>query len=231
MNALSDQKIGEMSTPYLYLYDKSISTMAKYFNDFAEIKIIILLRNPVDRAYSQYKWRVRDGREPLHFSEAINAEKERMNGKFSFDYFYVDRGFYYNQVKAYKDNFKNVHIVFFEDFNNDPSKSLTGICRFLNVDESMEFKSVRRQNESLAPRSAILGRLLTMEIPFKYKLLNLLPDSLRRNLKRFFSDVNTSRRKVKKMDPLLRKKLIETYREDILALQQLLGHDLSEWLK
>ena len=40
------QKLGEMSTPYLYLYEKSIATMKKYFTDYAGIKIVIMLRNP-----------------------------------------------------------------------------------------------------------------------------------------------------------------------------------------
>lgn len=225
------QKIGEMSTPYLYLFEKSISTIKKYFTDYAGIKIIILLRNPVDRAYSQYKWRVRDGREPLHFDEAIMQEKNRMKANYSFDYFYVDRGFYYNQVKAYLDNFKNVHFVFFDDFNTEPIPVLKDICRFLGVNENWNFRNIKRQNESSAPISKSLGKLVSSESPLKFKLWFALPDPVRRSIRRIFSKVNARKGGVKKMNPLTRQQLIKTYRDDIVALQQLTGRDLSEWLK
>ena len=229
--AEANQKIGEMSTPYLYLFEKTISTVKKYFNDYAEIKIIILLRNPVDRAYSQYKWRVRDGREPLHFEEAIKEEKARMNANYSFDYYYVDRGFYYEQVKAYQANFKNVHFVYFDDFNSEPFPVLKDICRFLGVNENVNFKKIKRQNESAAPRSKSLSKLATSESALKFKLWFALPDVIRSNVRRLFSKMNTKKTGVKKMNPLTRQQLIETYRDDIVALQQLTGRDLSEWLK
>lgn len=226
-----NQKIGEMSTPYLYLFEKSISTIKKYFNDYADIKIIILLRNPVDRAYSQYKWRVRDGREPLHFEDAIKEEKERMKANFSFDYFYVDRGFYYKQVKAYVENFKNVHFVYFDDFNSEPSPVLKGICRFIGVNENWNFRKIKRQNESSVPISKSLGKLVTSENRLKYKFWFALPESVRNNLRRLFSKMNTKKSGVKKMNTLTRQQLVETYRDDIVALQQLTGRDLSGWLK
>src|SRR6187402_2994451 len=109
------QKTGEISTPYLYLYERTIASIEKYFKTYNEIKIVILLRNPVDRAFSQYCWRVRDGREPLSFEAAIKSEPERMKENYSFDYFYLDRGFYFKQVKAYLENFKHVKVILFED--------------------------------------------------------------------------------------------------------------------
>ena len=185
----------------------------------------------MDRAYSQYKWRVRDGREPLHFDEAIKEEKERMKENYSFDYFYVDRGFYYEQVKAFIENFKNVHFIYFNDFNSDPFPVLKDICRFLGVNENVNFRSVKRQNEGSAPWSKSLSKLVTSESSLKFKLWFALPETMRNNFRRLFSKMNTKKAGVKKMNPLTRQQLIETYRDDIIALQQLTGRDLSGWLK
>jgi hypothetical protein len=224
----ADQKTGEMSTPYLYLHDKAISTIKKYFNSYNEIRIVIMLRNPVDRAYSQYRWRVRDGREPLDFIKAIDVEQERMKSNYSFDYFYLDRGFYFKQVKSYMDNFRHVHIILFEDFDIDPQKVLRDLCLFLGVDGGFHFKKLIPQNESSLPRSKFLGRIVTSESKLKYKVWYAIPDPLRKKIRKIFTDLNTKGKL--SMDPFVRKKLTEIYHEDILALQKLIGRDLSGWL-
>jgi hypothetical protein len=226
--AKADQMTGEMSTPYLYLYDKTIATIKKYFNSFSEIKIVIMLRNPVDRAYSQYCWRVRDGREPLDFEKAIDAEQERIKANYSFDYFYLDRGFYFNQVKAYMDNFRQVHVMLFEDFENEPRRVLTDLCHFLRVDEQFDFKKLEPQNESSFPRWKSLGKIATSESKLKYKIWYSIPDPVRKKIRNIFTHLNTKGKM--SMDPLVRKKLTEVYREDILALQKLIGRDLTGWL-
>ncbi len=224
-------KIGEMSTPYLYLYDKTISSIKKHFSDYRKIRIVIFLRNPVDRAFSQYKWRVRDGREDLSFAEAINAEKERMNQNYSFDYFYVDRSFYFRQVEAYIENFDHVHVVLFDDFQNDPNSVLKKLCRFLEVSENFSFAREKRQNESLESKSKFLSRLVTSESWIKFKLLYLLPDWLRKKMRLLFFRFNVSKNRRIELNKGMREKLMEIYREDILSLQKLLNLDLSDWLK
>ncbi len=225
------QRIGEMSTPYLYRYEKTIDSIKKHFKDYRNIKIVILLRNPVDRAYSQYKWRVRDGREMLSFEEAIDAEKERMVGNFSFDYFYVDRGYYFRQVKAYLENFNDVHLILFKDFNADAQSVLSKLCGFLKVNENYIFKKEKKQNESSVPKSKAISRMVTSESKWKYKLWFSLPDVLRKNIRNLFSKMNEKKSAKKGLNPLTRQKLIELYSDDILNLQELINRDLSRWLK
>lgn len=228
--ARDDQKKGEMSTPYLYLYEKTIATLKKYYNDYNDIRIVMLLRNPVDRAFSQYKWRVRDGREPLSFEEAVYAESKRKKENFSFDYYYVDRGYYFNQVKAYLENFSDVHIMLTNDFMEDPQKELKNLCRFLGVDD-FDFRKERDQNESGMPRSKILSRLVTTESRFKFKIWYALPDKLRKSIRSSFNFMNSERNSSLKLSSSMREKLVRLYTADILKLQQLIGRDLSGWLK
>ena len=227
--AAEGQKIGEVSTPYLYLYEETIASIKKYFDSYRQIKIVIVLRDPADRAFSQYCWRMRDGREPLQFEAAVNAEAERMKENYSFDYFYVDRGFYFKQVKAYLENFQNVHVILFEDFEKDPKSVLKDLCLFLEIDENFDFKILPAQNESSLPRSKWLGRLATTESKSKFKIWYGIPDPLRRKIRKMFNKINSGPKL--SMDSGMRKKLIEIYREDILALQKLIGRELSNWLK
>ena len=133
---------GEASTPYLYLYRKTIDNIQKYISESHKyLKIIILLRNPVERAFSQYVMYRALGLENLNFRDAVNAEKSRMAENYHFDYFYVDRGNYYHQVKAYSENFQQIQIILFDDFTDNPEKTIRDCFKFLNIDEKFNCKT------------------------------------------------------------------------------------------
>lgn len=229
--AKDGQVCGEVSTPYLYLYDETIHNIKKYHYDHQELKILILLRDPVHRAFSQYMWRVRDGREDLSFDEAIAMEASRMKKGYSFDYFYLDRGMYYKQVKAYLDSFKSVKVVLTDDMINDAEGMLRVICRFLGVDQQHLFRTVHEQNISYEPRWNFLGRLITSESRLKFNLLNQLPDNWKKGIRHQFDRWNMKARSPLLLSTDSEAYLRSVYREDILRLQDLIGRDLSAWLK
>ncbi len=227
--ALPDQLTGECSTPYLYLYKKTIANLKKIHNDYSSIKIIIVLRNPVDRAYSQYLWRVRDGREDLTFEEAIEQEAERMKDNYSFDYFYLDRGKYYEQVKAYLKEFKNVKIILYEDLKINVEQELINICQFLNVDKNFIFVKRNEQNSSFLPKSKVLSKLISFESKIKFRMLNYFPDNVKSSLKEQFRRFNSSKKEIQPLSAELRDKLNEFFKEDIRNLEKLIGRNLSIW--
>ncbi|MCC7233641.1 MAG: sulfotransferase [Bacteroidia bacterium] len=222
---------GDISTPYLYLYQDTIKNIFHYHPRASALKIIIILRNPADRAFSQYLWKVRDGRENLGFEEAITREKERMAEGYSIDYMYTGRGFYHDQVKAYLDHFEHVKVALFEDLRDFRGKVLQDFCRFLGIDDSFGFASQSEYNASYAPRWKLLNRLVTAESRTKFRILNQLPGSWRQGIKEqfmFWNAVKTSRRK---LEQGTREKLVELFREDVEKLAVLIGRDLSHWLK
>lgn len=229
--ALPDQLTGECSTPYLYLYKKTITNLKKIHDDYSSIKIIIVLRNPVDRAYSQYLWRVRDGREDLTFEEAIEQEAERMKDNYSFDYFYLDRGKYYEQVKAYLKEFKNVKIILYEDLKINVEQELINICQFLNVDKNFIFVKRNEQNSSFLPKSKVLSKLISFESKIKFRMLNYFPDNVKSSLKEQFRRFNSSKKEIQPLSAELRDKLNEFFKEDIRNLEKLIGRNLSIWQK
>ncbi|HRH65831.1 MAG TPA: sulfotransferase [Bacteroidia bacterium] len=224
------QVLGEISTPYLYLFDKTISNIKLFHPHPEQLRIVILLRNPADRAFSQYMWRVRDGRETLSFEEAIRDEPKRKKEGYSFDYFYVDRGFYYAQVQAYMAAFRHVKIVLLEDLKDRPTEMLSEVCQFLGVDDHFVFQREGGLNASYEPRWKFVSRLITVESRTKFRLLNQLPDSWRQGIREQFREWNSVRSAPLRLNPETREHLTGVYREDILKLEKLIHRDLSGWL-
>ncbi|MCB1614738.1 MAG: sulfotransferase [Pseudomonadales bacterium] len=124
------------------------------------VKIIVLLRNPVDRAYSHYQHMCRRGIETLSFDQAIKAEKKRtetgwqklLRGEIISSsplqqFSYVRRGLYLEQLLRYENLFPRTHIKVLcsEDFYHSPLPFLSTLYEFLDVDPAF-------QPEDLLPR-------------------------------------------------------------------------------
>ncbi len=128
---------GEASPYYLYYPlapDRIYSTVP-------DVKIIIMLRNPVDRAYSHYFHEKRLGEERLSFEDAIRNERERLldnDGYFYHQHYsYLSRGKYVEQVKRYFEVFirENVLIIESEDFFDDTMTAYSNVLDFLGVEK------------------------------------------------------------------------------------------------
>lgn len=231
-NGHEEKIAGESSTPYLYFHEQTISNIKKLVPEYRKIKILIVLRDPSERAYSQYMHNRRDLREPLTFEEAIKEEEIRKKENWHFDFFYTDKGFYYEQVKSYLDNFDDVKIVFYDTLEKNPDKLLEDIYSFLQVKGS-EKKEMIRRNQSGEMKVKWFKQIITtrknpvlnffrkgMNRETKKKLRNWIKDKLLRyNLKKT------------EMDPKTRQLLIKKYKEDILKLQTIVERDLSDWLR
>lgn len=227
-SAPSGSLCGDMSTPYLYLYEKTIAGIKKYCVDSSSIKIIIILRNPTERAFSQFAWRKRDGREPLSFAQALNDESDRIRNNWSIDYHYAQRGLYSEQVKAFQNNFSNVKIILYDDFLLSPEITIQSICEFLNIQSDFKFDLDKRSNKSFSPKIPWINRLLTYEHPLKFKLLDMLGENNRRRLKEKLFSLNNA--EVLKPDEASVQRLKKFYKDDIIALQEITRLDLSKWL-
>jgi hypothetical protein len=115
---------------------------------FPKVKIILLLRNPVDRAYSQYWYNVRMKRELLSFKEALGAEKERLADEkqqllqnplyksYNFrHYSYLARGIYVDQIKSWLSLFPKEQLLILSstDLRENPEKVLNKVFSFLEI--------------------------------------------------------------------------------------------------
>ena len=176
-NAKGKKAIGEASTPYL----SSPESAAWIRQVFPEAKIIIVLRNPVERAYSLYNWMIREGYEWIYpFEKALTYEKKRLqdehfkyyNSQYYYNYLYFHSGLYSIQVKRYTEIFRKdkVHIILFEELKSDPLKTIQSVYEFLNVDISFMPK-IQIYNKTQTPLVVPLQYFLKQK---SYNYLNKL---------------------------------------------------------
>ena len=219
--------VGEGSVSYLY------SHVAP--TNIADVvprgKLIVLLRDPTDRAYSSYLYMRARGREPLNtFEEALEAENDRIRNNWQHIWHYRQMGFYAEQLGRYLDTFQRDQILIslYEDFISDPQGVLSQIFEFLEVDSGFEPDRSFRPNPSGVPRNPALYRLYGLKNPMKMAMRAFLSDEQRERLRTRFNRWSLERPDLRRDT---RADLVSGYRDDILILQELLGRDLSSWLR
>jgi hypothetical protein len=219
---------GESSTPYMYFYKQTIDNIKATITNYSNVKILIVLRNPIERAYSQYMMKRRDLVENLSFEEALDTEKKRMKENAHFDFFYADRGLYYKQVKAYLENFDNVKIMLYEDLIYDMNIALNNIVSFLEV-KDFSFKKVKNQNVSGISKFHFITEFIKNKSVLKKLIGKLVPNGIKRELVNKVQYLNT--KKGKEINEKTRRRLIKFYSKDIMMLEDLINQDLKHWLR
>ena len=137
------------STPIYFYWNQSPFRIFSYNPD---VKIIILLRNPIERAFSHWKMEFRKNNDSLNFTEAIKNENKRIKIDLPFQhriYSYIDRGFYFEQIRRLKFYFKVENILFIksESFFSNPQNEMNKIFDFLDLDR-INFNSFEIHNAS-----------------------------------------------------------------------------------
>ena len=225
---VSDEKvIGEASPSYLY----SLEAPSRIRHYIPEAKLIAVLRNPVDRAYSAYLQLVRLVREPLDdFAQALRAEEERIQDNWEWIWHYKNMGFYYTQLKRYYEIFEpeQIRVYLHEDLENEPISVLQDIFQYLEVDDTFSPNISFRYHESGVPKNRALHKLLTTPNRAKVVLKSILPQEAARRI--WERALRTNLVEPPPLRQEVRRELIEVYRQDILKLQDLIQRDLSWWL-
>ncbi len=196
-------------------------------------KLIAILRNPAERAYSSFLKRHSMARdEPLSdFSEALQEEEKRIRNNWYHAFHYKQQGYYYSQLKPYFDRLgrEQIRVFLYEDLVRNPGELLQETLRFLKVEESFLPKEFGQYNAFGIPRSskvqAFLKRLTQGQSLREVRQSSKLQDRFVRLAYR----MNTRKTKPG-LSPEIQKRLLEMYREDIVKLQDLIGRDLREWL-
>lgn len=221
-----EHAIGEASP--LYLYSERAPVLIKQY--VPQVKLIAVLRDPAERAFSSFCHLRRDSREPEKiFSRSLQKERERIDLGWEHIWHYANMGFYARQLRRYFALFKHeqIRVYLYEDFVSGQLDVLNDIFSFLGVDPCFIPNTETRHNESLIMRSESLGMFLDRPSIASRMLKPVLPKIVRRRLVNFGKKMNVLR---PKLDPNVRAELVSIYREDILELQDLIGRDLSAWL-
>ena len=219
-----EKAVGEASPIYLY----SPEAPDRIKRHVPQAKLIAVLRDPAERAYSAFLHQVRNGWEPLtHFSEALRDEERRMQDNWHHLFHYKHRGFYHAQLSRYYERFgpEQIRVYLYEDLKADAAGVMRDLYGFLGVDEGFAPDTSLKYNRAGVPRNGAaraLVRNLNSLTPF---LKGALPFGVRQRIKGgLFAEPPPLAAEV-------RRGLIEEYREDVLRLQGLIGRDLSGWLE
>lgn len=133
------------ATPYYLAHPHAAQRVRQ---DLPDARLIVLLRNPVDRAYSHYQHEVASGIETLTFADALAREGDRLNselakikqdeGYLSFNYqhfSYLERGIYAEQIARWLEHFgrEQLLILCSEEFSAQPARTFKRVIRFLGL--------------------------------------------------------------------------------------------------
>jgi hypothetical protein len=204
-----------------------------------EMKLIAILRNPIDRAYSAYWYFVHDGVETESFESALKREEEIIKrGTFEerADFTYVSHGYYLNQLLPFFELFEKnqILILFYDDFKEDPRISLMEIYSFLGLEERYPQELLHKKyNVASAPRFTFLHNLVYRDNLIKRVYKSLFTEDFRYNVR--YSVVHRILDKFSlpanypAMRTDTRMYLKEKFYTHNIELGKFLGKDLSRW--
>lgn len=209
---------GEISTNY-YAYPESAQLI---YNHIPTVKIIAILRDPAERAFSGYQMHVRQGIEKRSFEQVILEENK-----------YVKRGFYFLEIVPYFEIFdrQSIKILLYDDLCNNPINFIKDLFAFIGVDDNFIPDMGKKGRKGGLPKNQYLNQLLTKPNFWRSSAAAVLklamPLQLRQKIRTRMINNNTYKAT---LSPEARRKLIEIYKSDILKLQDLIERDLSNWL-
>ena len=229
-NVKQEKAIGESTVFYLYYYKEAIKNIKLLLGN--DVKIIILLRNPVDRAFSAFQHVSKSVKESLSFEDALNQEEGRLEKDLTLTpmVMYKDMGLYYNMVKAYKEKFENVHIILYEDFRDKTDEVLKDVFEFLEVNVKTKINSSTRHNVGGKRwKNQKMKNLFQKDNIFKNIYMKFVPDIIKDKVKVKLVKISTN--KVTSMNKKTKEHLEFFFKEDINKLSELIGKDLKHWTK
>lgn len=217
----SEKAIGEASVSYLF-YEK---VPARIKTTVPDAKIIIILRNPVDRAFSHYLMDTRLGYLNIAFEDIIYKRVQHPLLDLYYQQF-VELGFYFEQVKRYIDLFGEGQVKIFinDDLKEDISKVILSVYAFLNINSNLMPDFKKQYNVYQKPRNIFISKLYSSK-----HLRNLARKIIPENLVDTVKNTLLIKGKKPKLSMETRKYLNGLFKDNILQTAGLIGRDLSHW--
>ncbi|MEP2025005.1 MAG: sulfotransferase domain-containing protein [Reichenbachiella sp.] len=216
----NEAAIGEATPDYLYYYKPTITSIHDKLG--RQTKIIIILRHPIERAYSAYLHNRRDMIEDLDFTNALKAEEDRIEKNYALMWRYKDAGLYYNQVRAFKEAFDEVLILTQEELKEHFQETMEKIFLFLNVDAHFH-PQVKKLNATGEPSA--LKKYLSKS-PMLKEVKKFMPSFIKKMIK---SNLDKRSLEKKPMSDSDRQHLANYFENDIFQLSEYLGSDIISW--
>jgi hypothetical protein len=219
-----ERAIGEASAAYLW----SPTAAANIQSKIPHARIVMILRDPAERAFSQYLHQVSAGLTRATFRHHVDRCLREPHQKLSIYYPFLEAGLYAAQVQRFLDHFPRhqLRIYWYEEAWRDPPQLLRDLFQFLEVDPAFQPDLSHKSLERRRPRFGSAHYYLK-KLNLWRPLGSVVPAALRGTIRTAAFRTGPSL----KIDPADRQFLIDYYRPDIQRLSQLLDRDLSHWLK
>lgn len=223
-NVTDEKAIGEASVVYL----RDPDSPQLIHDTLPDVKIIMILRDPVEQAFSHYLRFFRNNSN-FSFSKAIRKDYENLktSSKTKTNYDSLGNplmyGLYGTQLKRYLEFFdmKQIKIFIYEEFFISLEKSLNDLIKFLDIDESFTSLNLQKYNEHYIPRKNLIS---LMKNPIIKSLgTSLLPENTRINLYKKLRSKGTQKPQFNSDDKNFLK---DVYSSEVSELEQLLTRKL-----
>lgn len=217
--------IGEGSVSTLYYHAQSVPRIRQLL---PTVKMFVVLRNPIDRAFSSFLYmRSRGHEEHATFAPALDAEAKRIEENWHHIWHYTQMGMYVEQLRPFLSEFgSQVRVYLHEDMTQGGDDFYRDVYSFLGIDPTFRPQTEIEINRSGEPKNKLLQRLIreTVRRPW---LRTLVRASLPRRLRMKLQSSNLQRNDMSEEDRL---RLVECFKPTINTLGTLLQRDLSPWL-
>jgi hypothetical protein len=227
-NAKSTQLIGDASTSYLYTAEKTIQNVKSLYKEKAsDLKIIVILRNPTERAFSHYTHLIRNGIEKLNFSEAITPQNIEQRSREMWGFDYTGYGMYGAQMEVFKNFFKHILVLDYEELSQ-PNQMMEKIYTFLDIKNPVKVEEKIEANPSGVPKSKFVTALIRSK-RFKKILKQITPSKalpIFQKMKDSLLKKSIVKPKISEQD---NQYLREFFRKDIEQLERILNKNFNSW--
>ena len=214
---------GDSSVSYLFYED----VPHKIITYNPDAKIIIMLRNPIDRAFSHYLMDYSLGLISESFETIIQKQSKHKNANLFYQQ-YIQVSEYSKQIKRYLEVFskENIHFIDYEDFKNDTSDVVSSVFLFLGVNDDFQPYLKKKYNTYTAPKNSLI-RYVYSFVACRKMVANILSKNLTKTIRNllFRSD------KKPQLPELTRNFLIKHFESDVRELSELLNKDFTKWIR
>lgn len=213
---MESKYIGEASPNYFHFEPAA----KNIFDFYPGMRLVVILRNPVERLYSDWKHNVRMGWEPVKkFTKILQITDSRMKNNGLPYYDYLNKGKYSTHLERYLRYFpkKHIKIIFYEDFEDDPGSICNEVIEFLGQDGNFQFKTDKIYMQDIhTPKNEHIWKMSKKIGRFSFRI------------KKFLDDLNSVPKEISPRDKAVVQRY---YREEILQLEKLTGRSLRHWLE
>jgi hypothetical protein len=216
------------------MYDET--SLQRLYQHNPSCRIIVSLRDPVERAYSAYWYMRRVGREAADsFEEAIASAPGPVQDEPHFFGDYLKRGQYASQIRRLRETFgtTQVHVVLLRELKEQPERTVQEIFNFIGVSPAYTPRFERRRNTSRKARSETLARMMASikgsTNPLKRIVRKVIPNQWAQDLRQIMERANEKEFSPPPMPDEIRSRLAKFYRRPNQKLAGMIEKDISHW--